>query len=121
MNFITDLVKEDGISKMIFDYEHQLKFTNVLKDLKRATRTRYTRMDFDHCNIYVGNDLDNEARLLVEIYEWSTFYPNDKIKNMTYIQKFVTTAEDGSYYFKTRVCSGAVTEACWNVGYYVIH
>ena len=49
MNIITDLVKENGISEIIFNYEHQLRLTNVLKDLKQTVRKRHFNTEYQYC------------------------------------------------------------------------
>ena len=33
MNYITKLVKEKGITKMIFEYEHQMRMADVMEEL----------------------------------------------------------------------------------------
>lgn len=89
MNFITDLVKEQGVTKMIFNYIENKLHNKMLEELKEIQSDREEYFD---ANTFDKKDIDYYTeRTLIQNADKSVTYIITKERSIT---------EDGELFFK---------------------
>lgn len=92
MNFITNFVKERGVSQIIFKYMKNENHEKILNELKEVQRNRK--------EYFIHNDFCRKDNFTTQYYSEHTWIQNSNKLYTHMIVKETEETEDGELYFK---------------------